>query len=115
MAGTNGACASNGSGRASTFFGDLTRAVALHAPVSRAELCRVLDQLGDEPPEHRPVTAVPGATVHFVSADAWHRAAMALELRPTPELAAREVHRRMARALDAPTIPPRSDPFVAPK
>lgn len=115
MPGTNGACSSNGPGWVSTFFGDLTQAVALDAPVSHVELCRTLDQLGDEPPEHCPVTDVPGATVHLVSVGAWHRHATTRDLRPALELAAREVHRRMATALGATKIPPRTDPFVVPE
>lgn len=97
------------------FFGDLTRAVARSVPVSHADLCATLDLLGETPPTDRPVVTVPDATVHFVSVDEWHRHALGREVDAVEELAAREVHRRMAEALGAPEIPPRSDPYVVPE
>lgn len=112
---SEGVRAPDSSGRVPTFFGELTRAVALETPVSHAALWGALDRLGDEPPAHRPVASVSVGTVHVVSADAWHRRATSLDLRPADELAAREVHRRMASALGAPAIPPRADPFVVPE
>lgn len=115
MTGMDGAGRSTDDAGVAGFFGDLTREVALGAPVTHAELCATLDRLGSDPPTDRPVVATPDVTVHFVSAGAWHRHASERGLRPADELAAREVHRRMAEALGAPPLPPRSDPFVAPE
>lgn len=115
MPGMDGVRRATDSGGVSGFFGDLTRTVALDAPVTHQELCSTLDRLGENPPTDRPVVTAPGATVHFVSADEWHQYAASKGLRPADELAAREVHRRMTDALDAPPLPPRSDPYVVPK
>lgn len=115
MPGTGGVRRATESGALSEFFGELTRSVALDAPVTHTGLCSALDRLGATSPVDRPVVTTPDATVHFVSATEWHQHAAARGLRPVQELAAREVHRRMAVALDAPPLPPRSDPFVVPE
>lgn len=115
MPGSDGVHHADDGGDVAWFFGDLTRTVARSAPVSHADLCATLDRLGETPPAGRPVVTVPAATVHFVSADEWHRHALGRNLDATEELAAREVHRRMATALGAPALPPRSDPFVVPE
>lgn len=94
-------------------FGDLTLQVALEAPVTHEALCRALDRLAGEPPEWRPVAGDSEQTVHVVSVAAWHGRAVDRGVRPTDELAARAVHRRMADALGAPPLPARTDPFVA--
>ncbi|WP_255149700.1 hypothetical protein [Halorarius halobius] len=99
--------------RGAEFFGDLTRRVALEAPVSLVELHRALDLFDARPPESRLVDSVSGATVRFASATAWHERAAGEGIHPACELAAREVHRRMAAALGAPRPPARTDPFVA--
>lgn len=93
-------------------FGDLTRAVALEAPVCYTELCRALDRLDGGAPVHRPVRAVHDATVHFVGTATWNQRSADRGVRPACELAARAVHRRMAESLGAPPPPPRTDPFV---
>lgn len=115
MPGTDGMRRRDDRSEISGFFGDLTRAVALGAPITHVELCSTLDRLGAAPPADCPVVTAPDATVHFVSAAEWHRHATARDLKPAHELAAREVHRRMADALGAPALPPRSDPYVVPE
>lgn len=116
----SGATTGGPSGRVERFFGDLIRDVALEAPVSRSRLVLGLSTVDDrvrEPgsPLPRAVSTVrfDGTRVAVVTVEEWE--ALTADLTPATAVAVRTVHRRMARALADPDLPPGTDPIVVPE
>lgn len=81
-------------------FGDLIGEVAVAAPVSRARLVTTLacaNAFG--PPDDTRASVHDGIAVHRLSVEQWNAIAAACDATPAAEVAAREVHRRLAAAL----------------
>jgi hypothetical protein len=112
-----GATAGNPSGRVEGFFGDLVREVAIEAPVSRARLVRSLAAVDDRVREPGSPLSRSLSTTRFdetriavLELSEWEY--LSRELTPATTVATREVHRRMARVLSDPELPPGTDPIV---
>ncbi|MFC7177026.1 hypothetical protein [Halosegnis marinus] len=87
-------------GAVEELFGDLIDEVALEAPVSRGRLVAALARADAHgPPADSAATVRDGLAVHRLPVDGWNAVAAACGLTPAAEVAAREVHRRLAAAL----------------